>query len=273
MGSLSGQLRAVLLRQWRSRLVYRWAVLSELLGIAGMLVVFWLIDRFQTSVAGDVLREALPGVSYFGFVVMGLAISEVSTASLGGVLGQFQEEKRYGTLEWHIASGCSIHRWALLNGVAKMIRAIFHVAMILFVAVAVMGLRFPQARWDVVALVFVAGFLPLWSLSVVSMASTLLFRRGNVFGFLMSSGFEILGGVYVPLAILPDWTQSLAQVLPITPALRAARAAAFEGAGFQAVSGDLFQLLLLGAVFLPFAWGILLLADRGARRRGHYALE
>lgn len=269
MPSMGNRLHAVLLRQWRVRLVYRWAVLSEILGIAGMLMIFWLIDRFQVSA----VRDALPGTSYFGFVVMGLALSEVSTASLGGVLGQFQEEKRYGTLEWHIASGCSIHRWAILNGVAKMIRAVFHVALILTVAVAVMGLRFPQARWDVVAIVFVVGFLPLWSLSVVSMASTLLFRRGNVFGFVLSSGFEILGGVYVPLTVLPEWCQGIAQALPITPALRSVRAAAFEGAGYSAVSGDLMHLLLLGILFLPGAWFLLAWADRGAKRRGHYALE
>lgn len=266
---------ATLWKLWRVRLLNRWAFFLEVFSTTSMLLVFFLIDRFQGSLFGDRLKAALEGAntSYFGYVALGIAVSELANSSVGGVLGQFQEEKRYNTMEEHIAAGCSVQLWAITAGIANLFRAGFQFLLIYAVAVGILGLPVPEFRVELALLVLACGFVPLWCLALFSLGSVLLFRRGYVFGFLVSTCFDLLGGVYVPLSALPGWLRQVSELLPITPALRAMQTIFYRQGTFADIRGDLVQLLALGALLLPLGLAMLAFTDRAAKRRGHYALE
>lgn len=70
----------------------------------------------------------------------------------------------------------------------------------------------------------------------------------------------LLSEVWFSLDGAPQWMKSIAQVLPMTHMLDAARAVMLEGAGWQDVSGHLLVMAVMSVVFLSiaavmFRWG------------------
>jgi ABC-2 type transport system permease protein len=74
-----------------------------------------------------------------------------------------------------------------------------------------------------------------------------------------------VSGIYYPIAILPDWLQSVAWILPTSHVFEGMRAVMFD----HVIRYDhLLQAMALNAVFLAFGTGVFLRAFNSARRRG-----
>jgi ABC-2 type transport system permease protein len=86
-----------------------------------------------------------------------------------------------------------------------------------------------------------------------------------VFGFLL-----IFCGVNVPLDDLPGWMSTIAQGLPLTHAIEAARRVA-DGESFAAVAGLVGTELLVGAVYIVVGLAMLRFFELQSRR--HATLE
>ena len=84
---------------------------------------------------------------------------------------------------------------------------------------------------------------------------------------------NLLGGVYYPVAVMPDWMQSLANLIPVTYAIRAMRLALLQGAGFEELWRDILVLGFFSVLLLPLSLIVFGYAVRLARIDGsltHY---
>jgi len=254
------------------RLAFRWSFAFEIFSTCSMLFIFLLIDRFQGGLLGDRLQSASAklGTSYFGYVTVGLAVSALSSVSLGGVLGQFHEEKRLRTLPLVLCAPLSLWRWALAAGAANFLRAVFQCMLIFSLAVGVLGLQLPAFSPGLALLVILVSLPSLWALSVLSLAVALLIRRGDPLGFVLGISLEILGGVYVPLDVLPPAARTFSQAIPLGPSLTAMHAVLSGGARLQEISPQLGILALLAVIYVPLAFLLLRWADQRARLNGNY---
>jgi ABC-type multidrug transport system permease subunit len=65
----------------------------------------------------------------------------------------------------------------------------------------------------------------------------------------------LLSGVWFSLEGSPQWIQWVAKLFPLTHLLDAARAIMLDGAGLEAIGGDLIYLAVTAVAFLAFgAW-------------------
>ena len=64
---------------------------------------------------------------------------------------------------------------------------------------------------------------------------------------------SLLGGVYYPITVLPDWLQLLSRLVPVTYALRAMRLALLQGAPFAELIPDILALAFFAVLFLPLS--------------------
>jgi ABC-2 type transport system permease protein len=78
----------------------------------------------------------------------------------------------------------------------------------------------------------------------------------------------VVSGVYYPVSVLPEWMQWLATISPATYALRGMRAAILEGAGVAALWGDIWPLLVIGAVSIPLGLWVFRVGEQYAKRHG-----
>jgi ABC-2 type transport system permease protein len=78
----------------------------------------------------------------------------------------------------------------------------------------------------------------------------------------------VISGVYYPVSVLPEWMQWLSTISPATYALRGIRAALLDGAGFGAVWGDIWPLLIIGAVAMPLGLWVFRRGEIYAKKHG-----
>jgi energy-coupling factor transporter ATP-binding protein EcfA2 len=93
-------------------------------------------------------------------------------------------------------------------------------------------------------------------------------ERGSQMVFVLQSCLLLIGGVYYPTTILPEWMQLISRVSPATYILDAVRRALIDGASINDLLPDLWPLLVMAFVFIPIGlWGFGR-AERYAKRTG-----
>ena len=73
----------------------------------------------------------------------------------------------------------------------------------------------------------------------------------------------LLGGVFVPLTVFPEWMQKCAVVIPVVPALHGFRQAVLHDANWATMWPDIAHVLVFMAVLVPLS----IVALRWAVRR------
>jgi ABC-2 type transport system permease protein len=106
------------------------------------------------------------------------------------------------------------------------------------------------------------------SMGVLSASFTMVWKRGDPLGPLLSVTFFLLGGVVYPTKVLPGWLESVAALLPITHAIRAVRAILLQGSSLAEVATELWILVGFAATLLPLSLFAFSAAVQKAKRDG-----
>ena len=77
-----------------------------------------------------------------------------------------------------------------------------------------------------------------------------------------------VSGVYYDAEVLPDCMQTVARFSPVTCALTEAGAALLDGTGAPALWGDIWRLIIMGAVFAPLGFWTSHLSERYVEKFG-----
>jgi ABC-2 type transport system permease protein len=128
------------------------------------------------------------------------------------------------------------------------INGAFVAAFSLLVGALILGVHLPASSLAPLLLIVLIAAFSCTGLGLVNAAASLRIRENAVlsnviFGFLL-----IFTGANVPLDSLPDWMGTVAQGLPFTHAIKAAREVA-AGASLGDVRGLLGAELLVGAIY------------------------
>ncbi|HXG25423.1 MAG TPA: ABC transporter permease [Candidatus Binatia bacterium] len=140
--------------------------------------------------------------------------------------------------------------------------------------VVAMVLFFPDLSFGQANVVTIAGFMVLGSFSLVGVAMLaailpLLFvERGMQMAFVLQSVLLLVSGVYYSIDVLPGWMQVMSWFSPATYALDGVRRGLIDGAGLDALWGDIWPLLVMGTLFIPVGLWAFGVAERYAKRTG-----
>jgi ABC-2 type transport system permease protein len=93
-------------------------------------------------------------------------------------------------------------------------------------------------------------------------------EKGTQLGFVAQGTLLVVSGVYYPVEVLPQWMQWIATISPATYALDGARSAILEGAPLSALWGDIWPLLIIGAVSIPLGLWVFSRGETYAKRHG-----
>ncbi len=179
-------------------------------------------------------------------------------------------ERWEGTLEYTMMAPIrrSTH---LLGAVAyAMIYGLIHTAAILVAVV----LFFPDISFASANVGTVLAFMVLGSFSFVGIAMLaailpLLFvERGAQMAFVLQSVLLLVSGVYYSIDILPGWMQVVSHLSPATYAIDGVRKGLIDGVPLSALVGDIWPLLVMGTLFIPFGLWAFNKAERYAKRTG-----
>ena len=179
-------------------------------------------------------------------------------------------ERWEGTLEYTMMA--PIRRSSQLFGsvVYAMVYGLLHTTVI-FVALV---LFFPQLDLAGANPATVVTFMLLGSFSFVGIGMIaailplLYVERGAQMTFVLQSCLLLVSGVYYSIDVLPPWMQVLSHLSPATYVLEGVRAGLIDGTPVNELLGDVWPLVVMGTVLIPFGLWAFGRAERYAKRTG-----
>jgi ABC-2 type transport system permease protein len=243
------------------KLSFAFQIVDILLGIAA----FYFLARL--------LGEQTPqGYAAFPFILVGMAVNGYMTTSMVCFAQGIRGDQLMGTLKAMLATRTAPLTLILLSALYPLVRATVDAGLYLLGGV-LFGLSLGQANVPAALLFFVVSLSAFSSIGILSATFTLVFKRGDPLLWFFGSLSWLLGGVFYPLEVLPEFLQRIAQLLPITHALEGMRAALLSGAAVVELLPQIETLALFGLVGLPISLIGFSLGVRRARVTGtlsHY---
>jgi ABC-2 type transport system permease protein len=257
---------AFLQRDLRIEMSYKLSFLFTLFSITFTTVSFYFVSKLiDPALAVAAIRKS---GGYFPFVIIGIALSSYLTVATRGFSSRLREAQMTGTFEALLMTPTPVGQTIAFSCSYDFLFTTVRVGLYLLAGSLIFGMDLSNANWPA-ALVFLAlSTAAFSSLGILSSAFTIAFRRGDPTVMVYSALSYLLGGVYYPVDVLPWWLQWVAQLLPISWALRGMRGAILEGKTLAASSDCIMVLVLFSVVLWPAAIWFFSWAVRKARREG-----
>jgi ABC-2 type transport system permease protein len=179
-------------------------------------------------------------------------------------------ERWEGTLEYTMMA--PVRRWTHLFGsvLYAMVYGLVHTGVILVVLVLFFRqLDFSGANPATIATFMLLGSFSFVGIGMIAAILPLLYvERGSQMTFVLQSCLLLISGVYYSIDILPGWMQALSRLSPATYVLDGVRKGLIEGTPITALWHDIWPLIVMGVVFIPFGLWAFSKAERYAKRTG-----
>ncbi len=257
---------AFLVKDFLTDVSYRVAFVSQVVFTFFMVAAFYF---FAQMLAGQSIPSLQPyGGAYFPFVLVGLAFSSYLGVAVRSFANTIRNAQVLGTLEALLVTPTPTGQIIVFSSAYAFLATSLRVVITLGMGALLFGVRFPDANWLGALVVLLLTIVSFSFMGIFSAAVVLAFKRGDPSSWLVQGLSYLLGGVYYPVAVLPEWGQVLAQVLPITHALEAMRQLLLNGASLADVWGSLLGLLIFSAAAGPISLGAFWLALKRVKREG-----
>lgn len=239
---------ATFLRDMFTAASYRIGLLLSIGGSLVTIFVVFFLGRAFGGVAGPELARY--GGSYFGFAVVGVALSNLMALGLTGMSSRIREGQVMGTLELMLLSPNRLGLLFVSSSLWAHAQALVSVLLFVIVGVA-LGADFGNANVGMTLLSLLLAVLAFNAFGLFSAAVVIVIKQGNPVALLMSMASVLLAGVFYPVSVLPDWLRVIGQALPLTQALELVRRAALVGEGMETLWAQVVILVALTALLIP----------------------
>jgi ABC-2 type transport system permease protein len=265
------------------------AVRRELVGFAGIVerntylirrFVWWELAWFLYTVANTLTIVFIAkGVEAGGYhldvnrEMIILLIGAVVWSYLGLVFEIETEtvawERWEGTIEYTFMAPLSRPAHLLGMGAFAVLYGVVRTVALFGLVALMLGVHFGNPDFVTATVVLAASSVSFVGIGMMTAVLPLVSpEKGTQLGFIAQGLLLVISGVYYPVSVLPQWMQWLSVVSPATYTLEGARRAILDGAGVSAVWGDLWPLILIGAIAVPLGLFVFSLGERYAKRHG-----
>ena len=230
---------------------YRTAFVMQIFGIFLSVPIFFFMGNLFEGTQPETLERY--GGNYFAFLLVGIALIDYLSVSLGSFCRSLRESQLMGTLEIILLSPTPLSMMLLCSSLWVYLFTTLRFVMYLLAGMA-LGLELGDANVPaaVVTLALaVASFVPF---GVIAASVIMIIKRGNFINTIVSAVSVVLGGVLYPTESLPAWLGAIANLVPFTHAAIAMRLALLEGASLSEIAPQLFTLSVFAGVLLPVAF-------------------
>jgi ABC-2 type transport system permease protein len=232
-------------------LSYKFAFIFGLFSTLAYILTFFFIGKLFGA---RMIPHLEPyGGEYFPFVLLGIAFSTYLGTGLGSFAGKIRQEQMMGTLEALLVTPTKTSTIIISMALWNFIFASFDVLLYLLLGAFLFKVDLSQTNLLAALVILLLTIVSFSSLGIISAGFIMVFKRGNPITWVVSTLFELLGGVFFPITILPSWVRIISYILPITYSLRAMRLAVLKGYSLSNLSTELAVLLLFSLILLPLS--------------------
>jgi ABC-2 type transport system permease protein len=200
------------------------------------------------------------------FFVIGNALQYASIPCLFAMANTIADERNQQTLGILLSTPAPRVALFLGRSLPVIANGFLVAAFGLTVGGAMLGIDVPTSALLPILLVTVVCAFSCTGLGLVNAALGLRVRETAVLSNIIFGVLLVFCGVNVPLDRLPGWMAAVAEGLPLTHGIAAARRLA-NGASLGAVGADLGLEILVGAAYVGIGLGMLRIFEAESRRR------
>jgi ABC-2 type transport system permease protein len=262
------RLLAFLIRDFYTETSYRLAFITGIGGVLLRAFIFYFLAQFIGESAAPLLPEY--GGDYFAFVLIGIALGGYFGVGLTGFAGALRQAQTTGTLEALMLTPTPVSLVIIGSAAWSYVYTTFRVFVYLLLGL-LLGVDMSGANLPAALLVLLLSIIAFASIGILAASVIMVVKRGDPITALFGNAANLIGGVFYPLTIMPDWLQTLAHLLPITYSLRAMRLALLSGSSWQALYFDLLALFCFCLLLVPLSLFVFRYAVEKARADGSLA--
>jgi ABC-2 type transport system permease protein len=189
-------------------------------------------------------------------------------------------ERWEGTLEYTFMAPVSRFTHLIGESLFAVLYSMLRLFLILIGVGLFVDLDLSQANWIGLIVTLLVSSLAFIGMGLIAATLPVLSpERGAEATNIMQGSLLLVSGIYYPVEVLPGWMQPLAKLSPATYALSACRkligvdspvadGGKFVGAPLSAVLPELFTLVVMGVVMIPFGLWVFGRVEKWAKRTG-----
>jgi ABC-2 type transport system permease protein len=265
------KMRAFVYRDIISDTTYKAAFLLQLAGVFMSVTTYFFLSRMMEDYGGRHLQPY--GGNYFAFILIGIAFISYLNVSMTGLADVIREGQTLGTLEAILVTPTGIPTVIFSSSLYGYFWATLQVGAYLFIGVVCFDLKLGGANLPATFLILMLTIISFTGLGILSASFIMVLKRGDPIAWLFTSISGLIGGLYFPLSILPEWLQSAARLLPVTHALEGMRLAILKGHSISQLASTIGILVIFSVLILPSGLVVFQRAIIQAKRDGsltHY---
>jgi ABC-2 type transport system permease protein len=219
---------------------------------------------FQILLFAYIGRSA--GLESDEFYVIGNAVQYTAIPCLFAMTHTIAGERFQQTLGYLLVTPARRLPLFLGRALPVIVNGFFVGVFALVVGGAILGIDVPASAYAPLAVVTAVAAYSCTGLGLINAALGLVIRETAVLSNVIFGLLLIFTGANVPMDDLPAWMQSVAQGLPFTHAIEAAREVA-NGVPFADVSGLVATEAAIGTVYVAVGYTMLRWVEIVSRRR------
>jgi len=240
-----------------------WEVAWFLYTVANTLTIVFIAKGVEAGGASlDVNRVTI--VLLIGAVVwsyLGL-VFEIVTETVAW-------ERWEGTIEYTFMAPVSRSAHLFGMGAFAVVYGVIRTVLLFGVVAAFLSVHFPHPDFASAVLVLAVSSVSFVGIGTMTAVLPLISpEKGTQLGFIAQGLLLVVSGVYYPVSVLPQWMQWISVISPATYTLDGARKAILDGAGVGALWGDIWPLIVIGAVAVPLGLWVFRRGERYAKQHG-----
>src|SRR6059058_4703917 len=265
------------------------ALRHELVGLGGVVernlylvkrYIWWDVAFFLWTVANTLtivfIAKGIPAVGGHidvDKVTTILLVGAVIWAYLGIIFEILTEtvawERWEGTIEYTFMAPLSrpVHLFGM--GFFAIGYGVVRAILLFGVVAAFFSLHLPNADYVSALVLLIVASISFIGIGMMTAVLPLISpEKGTQLGFIAQGLLLVVSGVYYDVSVLPQWMQWLSVVSPATYTLEGGRRAIIDGASVGAIWGDIWPLLVIGAIAIPAGLAVFRRGERYAKQHG-----
>jgi ABC-2 type transport system permease protein len=257
---------AFILKDLRNESSYKFAFVAQFAGILFTTLSFFFLSKL---VSGTHSAHLAPyGGDYFSFVLIGIAFGSYLQVSLRSFSSCIRNAQVFGTLESLLVTQTNAPTIIIASTFYSFLLASYRIFIYLALGLLFLGFKLDGPNILGAFLFLCLTILCFSSFGIVAAGFIMVLKKGDPLSWAFTSLSWLLGGVYFPTTILPDWLRSVSYLLPITHSLEGMRLSLLQGIGMKGLLPNLIPLFVFVIVLMPMSLVIFKYALKKAKING-----
>jgi ABC-2 type transport system permease protein len=232
---------------------YRLQFFFQIAGVFSVSVTFYFLAWMMRRVEGNIATLTKYGGTYFGFVIIGAAMSTYLDSSLRTFATAIRTAQITGTLEAMLTTRARIGSIIAGSGLYTLAFTTLRTLLYFVFAGTLFELPLHLDTWPEATLVMALTVLSTLALGIFAAGFIVWFKQGDPITTAISGLSWLLSGILYPKEILPLWVQRVADFLPMTHTLESMRLALLVGARIDSLERSILYLTFFSLIGIPLA--------------------